>query len=47
MHYTPFFLSPLGWVVLGVAGYLVYRSGKESGKKEAGKKEKPVTSSAT
>ncbi len=38
MHY-PLALSPLGWVVLGVTAYVVYRAGKKSGKKEARQKE--------
>jgi len=29
--------NPLGWAVLGVAGYLIYRSGKSSGKKDVKK----------
>ncbi len=36
MH-VPLLLTPLGWVVLGAAGYLAYRTGKKSGQKEAQK----------
>jgi hypothetical protein len=36
MH-MPLLLTPLGWVVLGAAGYLVYRAGKNAGKKESEK----------
>lgn len=35
--YFPIAVSPLGWVVLGVAGYLVYQAGKNAGKKESEK----------
>ena len=38
MH-LPLLLNPLGWVVLGAAGYLVYRAGKKAGKKEVEKEE--------
>jgi hypothetical protein len=37
MH-LPLLVTPLGWIVLGAAGYLVYKAGKNSGKKEAEKK---------
>jgi hypothetical protein len=47
MHCFPFILSPLGWVALGAAGYLVYRAGKKSGKKETEKTEKLEKSAAT
>jgi hypothetical protein len=36
MH-IPLLWNPLGWAVLGVAGYLVYRAGKSAGKKEVRK----------
>jgi hypothetical protein len=36
MH-LPLLVTPLGWVVLGATGYLLYRAGKKSGKKEAEK----------
>lgn len=36
MH-LPLMLTPLGWIVLGAAGYLVYRAGKKAGEKSAGK----------
>lgn len=35
--YLPIVVSPLGWVVLGAAGYLLYKAGKKSGQKEAEK----------
>jgi hypothetical protein len=39
MHF-PLLLTPLGWVVMGAAGYVVYRAGKKSGRKEAEQSEK-------
>jgi hypothetical protein len=36
MH-LPLLVTPLGWVVLGATGYLLYKAGKKSGKKEAEK----------
>ena len=36
MH-VPLLMTPLGWVVLGAASYLVYRAGKKAGKKAAEK----------
>lgn len=36
MH-LPLLLTPLGWVVLGAAGYMVYRAGKKAGEKKADK----------
>jgi len=43
MH-VPLFSHPVGWLLLGAVGYLVYKSGKKAGNKEVGgKKEiKPV-----
>ncbi|BBO90533.1 hypothetical protein DSCOOX_37130 [Desulfosarcina ovata subsp. ovata] len=37
MH-LPLLFSPLGWVVLGASGYLLYKAGKKSGQKETEKK---------
>ena len=34
MVHLPLFFSPIGWVVLGAAGYLLYQSGKKAGQKE-------------
>ena len=39
MH-LPLALTPWGWVVLGAAGYLVYRAGKKAGEKAAEKDDK-------
>ena len=36
MH-LPLLVTPLGWVVLGVSGYLLYKAGEKSGKKETEK----------
>jgi hypothetical protein len=44
MHF-PLLLTPLGWVVLGAAGYLVYRAGKTAGKKEVEKNEEQAKES--
>ena len=41
MHF-PLVMHPLGWVVLGTAGYLVYRAGKKAGKKEPEKSDQEV-----
>ncbi len=43
MH-VPFFSHPIGWLVLGAVGYLLYKSGKKAGEKETGdgKEIKPV-----
>jgi len=30
----PFFSRPIGWVILGTVGYLIYRSGKKAGEKK-------------
>ena len=41
---VPLFSHPIGWLILGVAGYWVYKSGKKAGNKEVGDKKeiKPV-----
>jgi hypothetical protein len=44
MH-LPLLVSPLGWIVLGAAGYLVYKAGKKSGEKTAEKEEKKAKAS--
>ncbi len=35
MLYLPFTASPLGWVVLGVSGYALYKAGKKKGTEES------------
>ncbi|MGD9824362.1 hypothetical protein [Desulfobacter sp.] len=35
MFYLPLTASPLGWVILGVGGYALYRAGKKKGQDEA------------
>ena len=34
MLHLPLFSHPLGWVVIGAAVYLLYKSGKRAGQKE-------------
>ncbi len=46
--YIPFLAHPLGWVVLGVGGYALYRTGKKKGQQGAVKKlEEPASSTKT
>ena len=35
MIYIPLTASPLGWLILGVGGYALYRAGKKKGTEEA------------
>ncbi|WP_321495680.1 hypothetical protein [uncultured Desulfobacter sp.] len=35
MFYLPLTASPLGWIVLGVSGYALYKAGKKKGQDEA------------
>ncbi len=35
MHCLPLLSNPIGWLILGTVGYLLYKSGKKSGKQEA------------
>lgn len=35
MLYLPLTASPLGWVILGVGGYALYKAGKKKGADEA------------
>ncbi len=41
---TPFLFSPVGWVILGVTGYLLYQSGKKAAKGEREEQNKPESS---
>jgi len=34
MFYLPLTASPLGWVILGVGGYALYKVGKKKGQDE-------------
>nr|WP_319392303.1 hypothetical protein [uncultured Desulfobacter sp.] len=34
MCYLPLAASPLGWVLLGVGGYALYKAGKKKGQNE-------------
>jgi hypothetical protein len=46
---VPFFSHPIGWLVLGAVGYLIYKSGKKAGEKEAETRDesKPVKQKET
>lgn len=35
MLYIPLTTNPLGWVILGVGGYALYRAGKKKGEDES------------
>ena len=35
MLHLPLITSPLGWVVLGIGGYALYRAGKKKGEDQA------------
>lgn len=35
MLYLPLTASPLGWVILGVGGFALYKAGKKKGQDEA------------
>ncbi|PID75296.1 MAG: hypothetical protein CSA20_07785 [Deltaproteobacteria bacterium] len=35
MFYIPLTTNPIGWVILGLGGYALYRSGKKKGQEEA------------
>ncbi|GAB6147265.1 hypothetical protein JCM12294_47110 [Desulfocicer niacini] len=35
MMCAPFLASPVGWVILGVGGYALYKIGKNKGEKKA------------
>ncbi len=35
MIYIPFTTNPVGWAILGVGGYLLYKQGKKKGEEEA------------
>ena len=41
----PFLFNPVGWVILGVTGYLLYQSGKKAAKRE--REEQNKTESST
>ena len=38
MTYLPVCFSPLGWVILGATGYILYKAGKKAGQEGAGPK---------
>ncbi len=35
MLYVPLTTNPLGWVILGISGYALYKAGKKKGQDEA------------
>jgi len=35
MFYIPLTTTPIGWLVLGLGGYALYKSGKKRGEEEA------------
>lgn len=35
MLYLPLTATPLGWVILGVSGYALYKAGKKKGQEES------------
>ncbi len=35
MFYLPLTATPLGWVILGASGYMLYKAGKKKGEEEA------------
>ena len=44
MLHVPLLSNPLGWIVLGAAGYLLYKSGKKAGQQGAEQNKKPESS---
>ncbi len=46
MH-IPLLANPFGWVILGVGGYALYKTGKKKGQQGAVKKLEEPTSSTT
>lgn len=48
MLYIPLTSNPVGWVILGITGYALYRSGKKKGQEEAAANQiTPVPQSAS
>ena len=39
MHCVPLLSNPVGWLILGVAGYFLYKAGKSAGRQEGEEKE--------
>lgn len=43
MFYIPLTTTPVGWVILGLGGYALYKSGKKKGREKAAAEQiKPV-----
>ena len=38
MHCLPLLSNPVGWLILGIGGYLLYKSGKSAGRQEGEEK---------
>ncbi len=46
MFYIPLTTNPVGWLILGASGYMLYKAGKKKGEEEAAAsriKEIPMT----
>ena len=35
MIYVPLTATPIGWLILGLGGYMLYKKGRKSGEEEA------------
>ncbi len=46
MHCVPLLSNPVGWLILGTAGYFLYKSGKNAGKHEAEESKSEVSGKA-
>ncbi len=47
MFYIPLTTNPLGWLILGTSGYLLYKTGKKRGKEQAAAQIAPVSETAS
>ena len=46
MHCVPLLSNPVGWLILGTAGYFLYKSGKNAGKQEAEERKSEISGEA-
>jgi hypothetical protein len=46
MHCVPLLSNPVGWLILGVASYFLYKSGKNAGKQEAEENKSEISGKA-
>ena len=46
MHCLPLLPNPIGLLILGTAGYLLYKSGKNAGKQEAEERKSEISGKA-